>query len=124
MALAVAFGALLPFFATYSEKVAPSALSSVFGEKILICTGEGFQWVKWEDLQSGKSPIQHHKAYSCPLCYVAHNVMGKLLLAAAFTLLLMAHARERALFTLRVANAYARPHNALYPRAPPISFIY
>jgi hypothetical protein len=66
--------ALLPFAAQYNSESAQtaSASNSLFGETVLICTGEGFRWVKWADLQSGKEkPAPHQKKYQCALCYVA-----------------------------------------------------
>ncbi|NBX03312.1 MAG: hypothetical protein EBR02_04500 [Alphaproteobacteria bacterium] len=118
LACAVIFSAFLPFFATYSEKVAPSGLASIFGEKVLICTSEGFKWAKWEDLQSGKSPVKHHKNYSCPLCYLADGV-GKLLLTAGVLLILREQIGQGKFLHLRTAYAYARPSRAIHPRAPP-----
>ncbi len=67
---------LLPFFATYQLPQAQGVaqLSKVLGEKILICSGEGFRWAKWEDLVNEKTKPQPHTKYKCPTCYVAaHN---------------------------------------------------
>ena len=83
LAAAIAFSTLLPFFATYNDTATPSKLAAIFGEKVLICTGEGFAWVKWTDLLAGKTPVKQHKGYFCPLCYLAHGPMGKALLLAA-----------------------------------------
>ncbi len=71
--LAFLLHAVLPFFALYQlpQTGGPAQASSVFGDKILICTAEGFQWVAWEDLQSGKVRPEPHPDYKCPLCYLA-----------------------------------------------------
>jgi hypothetical protein len=66
----------LPFFATY-QLPAPTATqraSSIFGDKILICTADGFRFVSFADIISGKEKPKLHKQYQCPVCYVsAHN---------------------------------------------------
>ena len=74
LAISIAAGTLLPFFATYNHSATPP--SSIFGEKVLICTGEGFAWVKWADLLAGKTPVKPHKDFSCPLCYLAASSLG------------------------------------------------
>ena len=64
---------MLPFFAVYDttgNQASAKQMASLFGEKLLICTGDGFKWVKWEDIEKeGK----HHKpsGYQCALCYLA-----------------------------------------------------
>lgn len=64
---------VLPFFATYQvpAQVAAKNMASIFGEKLLLCTSEGFRLVKWEDIVSGKEKPKTHTQYQCPLCYVA-----------------------------------------------------
>jgi hypothetical protein len=70
LALAIALSALLPSFAVHN----PSGhLSSVLGERILICSADGFKWVKLEDLQSGKEKPKPHSDDKCPLCYAARH---------------------------------------------------
>lgn len=76
--LALLLNAFLPFVATYdAERVsAQSQESSFFGGKVLLCTAEGFKWVKVADLQSGKTPRSH---YQCPLCYLAAHGLAHVL---------------------------------------------
>ncbi len=69
---------MLPFYAIYdipqalaSEQLDANQNASLFGEKILICTAEGFKLVSLADLQSGKEQPQKHPQYKCALCYVA-----------------------------------------------------
>lgn len=77
MVAALLLHLLLPFFAAYQIPAAAQAqMTSPFGDKILLCTAEGFRWVKWEDLQSGKEKPQPHKQYRCPLCYTAAQGQG------------------------------------------------
>jgi len=73
LALAVAFSALLPFFAVHNPS---NHLSSVFGERVLICTGDGFKWVNPADLQSGKEKPKPHSGDKCPLCYAARHSLA------------------------------------------------
>lgn len=75
--IAFVMNALLPFFAVYdipkANAVEPSQqeLSSVFGEKILLCTADGFKWVSWDELQEQPPAQEHAPKYECALCYVA-----------------------------------------------------
>lgn len=69
---------MLPFYAVYdipkalaSEQLDANQNASLFGEKILICTAEGFKLVSLADLQSGKEQPKKHPQYKCALCYVA-----------------------------------------------------
>ncbi|PIR39825.1 MAG: hypothetical protein COV35_00570 [Alphaproteobacteria bacterium CG11_big_fil_rev_8_21_14_0_20_39_49] len=73
---------MLPFFAVYdmqhamaaeAEKSSIDSMSSLFGDKILICTSDGFKLVSLEDLQNGKERPTPHPEYKCALCYVAAN---------------------------------------------------
>ena len=79
--LAFIANVFVPFFAVYNIPSAQAAekseLSSFFGDKILICTSDGFKWVTWEELQNEENehPDPNQKHYECPLCYVsAHGV--------------------------------------------------
>lgn len=67
--------ALLPFYAS-SGMAMPARdtaqeLSALFGEKILICTAEGFAWVSWEDIKQGKGIPAPHKSMQCALCVLS-----------------------------------------------------
>ena len=72
--------AMLPFLAAYAapQTLAPQLASSrsadmtsLFGDSVLICTAEGFKWVSWEDVQTGKERPEPHSTYQCALCYKA-----------------------------------------------------
>lgn len=66
----------MPFVANYdwSRMNAEAAESaSIFGEKMLICTAEGFRWVKWTDLQQSKVQHQPSKHYKCSDCYMTQH---------------------------------------------------
>lgn len=77
------FSVLTPFFATYNTAAAANVdakeMSSLFGDKVLICSSGGFKFVTWEELAAG----EHHdedQQFKCPLCYVAvHGVKANAL---------------------------------------------
>jgi len=127
LAAAIAFNTLLPFFAFYSDaaktSVQPPSLASVFGDKILICTGDGFALVKWQDLLAGKVPVHQHKSYACALCYIAANTLGKMLLfAAAILCLARGKSTRPPLLYLYAVRLKQSIHSTSSPRAPPLSF--
>jgi len=130
LALALTFNALLPFFAFYQNvgdppSVASSATASIFGDKILICTGEGFAWVKWTDLFTGKIPFKQHKTYVCALCYIAANAIGKILLLAT-AVIFLTRKRAAGLSLSFLYNTFfaSLSRTVSHPRAPPVSFCF
>lgn len=73
---------IMPFFAIYNVQQAVAAeasqsqsgeMTSMFGEKVLICTPSGFKWVSWDNLLDGKEKVPEHSQYKCALCYVSAN---------------------------------------------------
>jgi hypothetical protein len=73
-AIAFFVNVMLPSYAVYNlpEKSATAKeMSSLFGDKVLICTSDGFKWFSWEDIQSGKAQPKTHSQIKCPVCYVA-----------------------------------------------------
>ena len=88
--MAFVMNALLPFFAVYTIPSAQAAeqeeLSSPFGEKILICTSNGFKWVAWEELQNEEHHPVPSNDYKCPLCYVAAHGLKVFLPASDYIL--------------------------------------
>jgi hypothetical protein len=75
-AIAFLINVMLPFYAVYNiPQASAKEASSLFGDKILICTADGFKWFSWQDLQSGKEQPKPHSQFKCPVCYVAvHGV--------------------------------------------------
>lgn len=69
--VAFLFQTLLPFYATYQVPQNPGAqeMSSIFGDKVLLCTRDGFKFVNWQEALKGQQ--QEHPQYECALCYVA-----------------------------------------------------
>lgn len=77
LTVALLLQTLLPFAASY-DWARPSAVPAftALDEKVLICTAQGFQWVKWADLQSGKEQPKPPPHYKCPACYIASHGLG------------------------------------------------
>lgn len=74
--LAFLLNAFVPFFASYSD-VTSKTTSSIFGDKILICTGSGFKLIKLSELD-GQQDKNHQSTYKCPLCYIAaHGIKAQ-----------------------------------------------
>jgi hypothetical protein len=75
VAVAFLLHALMPFFAVYqlpdTRHTSAKEMASLFGDKVLVCTEDGFKLVRWEDVLSGKEHPKPHTQYQCPLCYVA-----------------------------------------------------
>lgn len=69
---AILLNAVVPFFAVYTTPHSASVekTPSTIGNKVLLCTLEGFRWVKLADLKTGKSPVPNSH-YKCPLCYLS-----------------------------------------------------
>ncbi|TAE33149.1 MAG: hypothetical protein EAY65_05605 [Alphaproteobacteria bacterium] len=72
-AVALLLHTLLPFYASYHVPTSSDAqqLSSLFGDKVLLCTADGFKLFNWDDVLSGKEHPKPNTYYKCPLCYVA-----------------------------------------------------
>lgn len=129
--LALAFNALMPFFAVYDipaagaeqQKLADS-LPSVFGDKILICTGDGFKLISRSDLEHGKEPLNHNSHFKCPLCYIAANGMTHMLLPQT-TLVVKAPAISELAYILHYQQTVQGTIFSGIPlgRSPPASLI-
>lgn len=127
LCLFVAFLAhtLTPFFAVYNLSAVTAEtkqLASLFGEKILICTGDGFKWVSLADLQNGKENPKPHPDYKCPLCYVASHGL-KAVTGKAVAVLHDYGSAATPLFAYDSPFISSRPALSLHVRAPPVSFI-
>lgn len=128
---AFALNVLLPFFATYnvpahtniSSAKPTQTMASLFGEKILICTSQGFKLVSWSDLVNGKETPKPHPEYKCPLCYVSAKgckvalTTAKLVSVGSFNVLYTLPNGYRA--SLKT-SAFWHGH---FSRAPPSSII-
>jgi len=77
--IALLLHALLPFYAVYQtpKNTDAKAMASIFSDKILLCTAEGFKLVSWKDLPNSKEEKHEPDAkYRCHICYVQANGLG------------------------------------------------
>jgi len=123
--MALLINAVLPFFALYpSNQHAEIALdSSAFGNKILLCTGEGFKWIKLADLQSGKEKPKPHSGNQCPLCYAARHGLKDMLPSVAINTLPSDRALNPPMPAYEPPFVIFLQTTPLNARAPPSSFI-
>ena len=71
--LAFLVSILLPFAAVYNPSAAQASESSLFGDRILICTIDGFKWVSLDDVGTEQEDHgdSNQKEFECALCYVS-----------------------------------------------------
>lgn len=126
--LAFLVNVMLPFFATYSlpvnssESLTKTQLSSLFGDKILICTENGFEWVSIKDIESGKVP-DTHSDIKCPVCFVAGNNHKALGSSGHFSLAYAPYSNTVEIFQLVSFSFNHFDFKESHPtRAPPYSF--
>ncbi len=126
LALLMACAGVLPFAANYAPQAhagvsqAEKFTTSLFGDKILICTGDGFALVSRADLASGKSPVKQHKGFACAICYLNASGLGKLLLLAAVYLGLVSYRRPNGSLSFLYRKAAPRLASSIFSaRAPP-----
>lgn len=77
--VAFAVHAVLPYFAVYNSSLLQSStqedFTTLFGEKILLCTSEGLKWVSWDEInvdlgdEIGHQDTAEH--FQCPICLLA-----------------------------------------------------
>lgn len=117
--------ALLPFFAVYQVPTSQDAknMASLFGDKVLLCTAEGFKLVSWKDLLNGKQEHKPHKQYQCALCYVAAHGQGIKPEHSGFVSAPLPIKQHAFLFSLD-AETLSRESlwRKLRTRSPPVSF--
>ncbi len=127
--VALLLNLMLPFFAVYHSQQASAApvsaesMATLFDEKVLICTSEGFKWVRWADIVDGSEPLSPHPQYQCALCYIAAHGISHMLpsgvLEADMNLLSMHHSRNR-FFSEHPIQTQLLPGSRL-SRAPPLT---
>lgn len=125
MVIVLVISTMIPFFAVYDSSPSDTAkkIASLFGDKILICTGDGFKLIDLADIETEQKNLpQDH--YKCPLCFIAAN----------------GHAAALSFRDLSVSSVYNNFIQAVYfsnipialsqnnlsdsiPRAPPFSFL-
>ena len=83
--IAFLMNAMLPFFAVYNVSSMSNkqgyahTMASLLGDKVLLCTQNGFKWVSLTDLVSGKKIPEPHPKYECPLCYIVVRELNDVL---------------------------------------------
>lgn len=119
--IAFLFSAVVPFFAVYDLPGSPAEqerLAQLFGEKILICSEKGFEWVRLADIGQGEHQPKPDSHLKCALCYVAskgaaHHPLSSVALDMPRGRVLRLHSPLVDTATGRLSE---RPAN---PRAPP-----
>lgn len=124
--LAFAFYTLLPFFAVYQLPKESDAkhMASVFGEKIILCTAEGFKLVDLQSLFNGKQLPKPHSDYQCALCYVAaHGQANTPPASNALTVPLLSSLEQTPTITTNQNLTPEQSWQKRFTRSPPLSFI-
>jgi hypothetical protein len=125
--LAFLVNATLPFLATYNvpdhSAASLKAISTAFGDRIFICTGNGFKWVSLAELQKQKSPSHHPDShFQCGLCYLAAHGLAHLALLGGIALAYAAYRRIHLRVAYAVRTNISSYHSFQYSRAPPAFF--
>ena len=118
--LAFALNALLPFFAVYNtgQLSAASIKNSLFSGRILICTGDGFQWIDRADISKQKPHNTSH--IECALCFFAAHGLKHITLAMAAALaFFFILSNAETIFASATVHPVHRPRFR-HSRAPPI----
>ena len=121
---ALLLNATLPFFAVAMQDASAPVrqLYSVIGDRILICNGNGFAWVKLADLQSGKEKPGHHSDSKCALCYAAASVAKAVGATPIYVVAFYPHVSSVfACYGEAFTTSYVQSLQRV--RAPPYSFI-
>ncbi len=122
--LAFLVSILLPFAAVYNPSAAEAAQSSVFGDRILICTIDGFKWVSLDELDGEQEGHDRsdQRAFECALCYISAYVT-KDFMASAYEVVEQTSSSEQKLRFgfFRYARKGRSAAYAYQSRAPPIS---
>ncbi len=111
---------LLPFFAVYNtgQLSAANAKTALFAGRLLICTADGFRWIKLSDVgkQQPHTPLAH---YQCALCFfAAHGLKHVALFAGVLLACIVRISLARRLAAAAAALRLYRPH-LQHSRAPP-----
>lgn len=112
----------LPFHAVYAAPISQTQAerSALLGDKLLLCTADGFKWVSWADLQEAEHEPAEHQNFECALCF-AHSHFGKHIYADGYSLVMPTRSAGNQISHVRQAvhtSADYQPHQS---RAPPVS---
>lgn len=124
-ALALLVQTLLPFFALYQPPARMDAaqLASVFGEKILICSSQGFRFVTPEELAQSSQHEQTGPQYQCAVCYVSAHAQGIDPSAGVLAAASLSTPQAASLLAPDLHVPDETGWRARLTRSPPISFV-
>ena len=118
--LAFLLNAVLPFFAVYdAAQLLPNrSVSALFGNRVLICTGDGFRWVT-RDKAAEQPP--HHPAshYECALCFAAAHGLKNTLLPSGAALAFAARFIAAVTMIAATLSSITYASRCRHSRAPP-----
>ncbi len=110
---------MLPFFATYNLS-SDKEVSSIFGEKVLICTADGFKWISLEDAKNGEFPNKHDNV-KCPVCFFLANTKTSFVPKSPSSVLYIQTSFQIKYFELTTTFKTHSFGNLSLARAPPVS---
>lgn len=71
LSIMICVAALMPFFAHYG--VGEASASNLFGDKILICSSEGYKWIDASELDDEDVANSQNGGQKCPICSAHAN---------------------------------------------------
>ncbi len=114
--IALILGSLLPFLAAFPSAISASSPTS-FGDKILICTIDGYQWISKSDWDEGNIPAPSNHV-KCPVCVLSafgattYHTPEPLIAPLTFTTQTLTPPPHRAKFLSRAAFLLSPPSHA------------
>ena len=113
---------MVPFYAVYGVSASHAQMAlenpAQFGEKVLICTSNGFEYVSWEALANDEGlGRSQHTNMKCPTCYVHAKAMD-----AAKPVVMPLYVAPAAQKVAIARDAYVAYHvvQQQHARAPPV----
>jgi len=120
--LALFFNAISPLFISFANASTLATKDSPFGDKILICTAEGFKYVNIEDFANGDYPQENDSRPHCPLCIINTVKTDKFIPTITTIKALKVTTTKIHYHILGQVTSYRAAVNNINPRAPPNSF--
>jgi len=127
MLLAFVFNLVLPLFVSSGINLAqasePDSLAALIGNKVLLCTTEGYKWVSLDTLSEQSPAPESSGHYKCPLCFLQIDKSITVIDSAKLgfytpVLLLLAHSEPFVPHRKRLRLLLSRE-----TRAPPVSIL-
>jgi hypothetical protein len=119
--IALLFGSFFSAFTISHEQISNlknlEQKISLFGEKVLICTANGYEWKTWKEIAQEKNSAKPHDGVKCKLCHAnCHSKDGVLGSVVASIQNWSAQAGLQVIHKSRVAE-FSLTHSP--PRSPP-----